>query len=65
MMKKTIFITGSTDGIGKELAIRLANEGHNVILHGRNPERLNHVISEIETKTGKKMQGVCCRFKQF
>jgi short-subunit dehydrogenase len=38
MMKKTIFITGSTDGIGKELAMRLANEGHTVLLHGRNPE---------------------------
>lgn len=65
MMKKTIFITGSTDGIGKELAIRLANEGHNVILHGRNPERLNHVISEIVTKTGKKCKGYVADLSNF
>lgn len=39
-MSKTILITGSTDGIGLETAKLLAAEGHNVILHGRNPEKL-------------------------
>ena len=32
-MKKTILITGSTDGIGKHLAKKLAEEGHEVIIH--------------------------------
>lgn len=39
-MPKTILITGSTDGIGKHLALKYASEGHEVILHGRNSERL-------------------------
>lgn len=39
-MKKTILITGSTDGIGLETAKLLASQGHRVILHGRNPQKL-------------------------
>ena len=39
-MQKTILITGSTDGIGLETAKMLAEQGHNVLLHGRNPAKL-------------------------
>lgn len=48
-MKKNILITGSTDGIGKLTAIKLAKEGHRVFLHGRNPEKLQNTITEIKT----------------
>ncbi|MEM6718878.1 MAG: SDR family NAD(P)-dependent oxidoreductase [Bacteroidota bacterium] len=48
-MKKTIIITGSTDGIGKLAAIQLAKDGHEIYIHGRNPEKLAKVISEIQT----------------
>lgn len=34
-MSKTILITGSTDGIGKETAKVLTAQGHTVLLHGR------------------------------
>ncbi|MEM9675442.1 MAG: SDR family NAD(P)-dependent oxidoreductase [Bacteroidota bacterium] len=43
---KTILITGSTDGIGKLAAIKLAKEGHQVLLHGRNREKLENTIAE-------------------
>ena len=45
-MKKTILITGSTDGIGKLAALQLAEAGHKVYLHGRNPQKLTEVIAE-------------------
>ncbi|AKI00341.1 short chain dehydrogenase [Hoeflea sp. IMCC20628] len=41
-MQKTILITGSTDGIGLETAKLLVADGHTVLLHGRNPEKLAH-----------------------
>ena len=47
-MQKTILITGSTDGIGKLVAIKFANEGHHVLLHGRSAEKLQKAISEIK-----------------
>lgn len=39
-MKKTILITGATDGIGLEAAKLLASQGHTLLLHGRNPTKL-------------------------
>ena len=39
-MPKTILITGSTDGIGLEAAKALYSQGHHVLLHGRNPAKL-------------------------
>ena len=42
-MSKTILITGSTDGIGLEAARMLVAQGHHVLLHGRNPEKLEDV----------------------
>jgi NAD(P)-dependent dehydrogenase (short-subunit alcohol dehydrogenase family) len=39
-----IFITGSTDGLGRELALRLAGEGAHLVIHGRNVERGNEVV---------------------
>ncbi|WP_395374710.1 SDR family NAD(P)-dependent oxidoreductase [Marinicella sp. W31] len=39
-MNKTILITGSTDGIGFETAKSLIELGHNVLIHGRNKEKL-------------------------
>ncbi|MCU7845924.1 MAG: SDR family NAD(P)-dependent oxidoreductase [Candidatus Thiodiazotropha sp. (ex Monitilora ramsayi)] len=39
-MQKTILVTGSTDGIGLETAKMLVAQGHQVLLHGRNPAKL-------------------------
>ncbi len=50
-MKKTIFITGSTDGIGKLAAIKLAKEGHEIFLHGRNQDKLKLAISEVKAQS--------------
>ncbi|MDO6513646.1 SDR family NAD(P)-dependent oxidoreductase [Neptuniibacter sp. 2_MG-2023] len=39
-MQKTILITGATDGIGLKTAQMLVAQGHHVLLHGRNAEKL-------------------------
>ena len=39
-MPKTILLTGATDGIGLETAKLLVQQGHRVLSHGRNREKL-------------------------
>jgi NAD(P)-dependent dehydrogenase (short-subunit alcohol dehydrogenase family) len=51
-MKKTILVTGSTDGIGKLAAIQLAKDEYQVYLHGRNTEKLQKVLSEVKAQSG-------------
>jgi NAD(P)-dependent dehydrogenase (short-subunit alcohol dehydrogenase family) len=43
----TVLITGSTDGLGRELAVRLARRGMRVLIHGRDAERAEQVRAEI------------------
>jgi NAD(P)-dependent dehydrogenase (short-subunit alcohol dehydrogenase family) len=45
-----VLVTGSTDGLGRELALRLAAEGAHVIIHGRNVERGAEVVAAIEAE---------------
>jgi NAD(P)-dependent dehydrogenase (short-subunit alcohol dehydrogenase family) len=44
---KTILVTGSTDGVGRVVAKRLAAEGANVLIHGRSQQRAEKVLREI------------------
>jgi NAD(P)-dependent dehydrogenase (short-subunit alcohol dehydrogenase family) len=46
--QRVAMVTGSTDGLGREVAIRLAESGAHVIVHGRNAERGAEVVAAIE-----------------
>ena len=50
-MKKTILITGATDGIGYETAQMLVELGHEVLVHGRNPQKLSKVKEKLGVTT--------------
>ncbi len=45
--QQVILVTGSTGGLGREVARRLASEGAHVIVHGRNRERGMELVAEI------------------
>lgn len=41
-------VTGSTSGLGRDVALRLAADGWHVIVHGRSVERGQEVVEEIQ-----------------
>jgi NAD(P)-dependent dehydrogenase (short-subunit alcohol dehydrogenase family) len=49
---KTALVTGSTDGLGREVATRLGALGATVIVHGRHLERGAEVVAAIEAAGG-------------
>lgn len=45
--QRIVLVTGSTDGLGREVARRLAAHGDHVIVHGRNEQRGQALVEEI------------------
>jgi NAD(P)-dependent dehydrogenase (short-subunit alcohol dehydrogenase family) len=52
LANKTILITGSTDGPGKEVAFEMASKGATILLHGRNAEKGEAVLKELCNASG-------------
>src|SRR5260370_15309347 len=44
---KTVLVTGSTDGVGRLVARRLADQGARVLIHGRDRTRGERLLKEI------------------
>ncbi|MGL5189824.1 SDR family NAD(P)-dependent oxidoreductase [Cetobacterium sp.] len=70
--RKNILITGATDGIGLETAKKLAKLNHNLIIHGRNNEKLEatknilvNINSEIKIKTIKADLSIIKQVRDF
>ena len=51
-MQKTLLVTGATDGIGLETAKMLVGSGHRVLVHGRNPAKLDDVARQLSQLPG-------------
>ena len=47
-----VFITGSADGLGQMAARRLVDEGHEVVLHARNPRRAREAADAVPGAAG-------------
>ncbi|MEX1256284.1 MAG: SDR family NAD(P)-dependent oxidoreductase [Gemmatimonadota bacterium] len=48
--QQVVLVTGSTDGLGREVARAVAGTGAHVIVHGRNRERGMELVAEIEAE---------------
>mgnify|MGYP002508343578 FL=1 len=72
-MKKTVIITGATDGIGRALAILLSGE-FNLALCGRSEDKMTQLIRELgncrvyaecfDLTDGEKRHSFCEHVKQ-
>jgi NAD(P)-dependent dehydrogenase (short-subunit alcohol dehydrogenase family) len=47
MSGKTVLVTGSTDGVGRYVAARLAADGAKVLIHGRDRDRAKSLADDI------------------
>jgi NAD(P)-dependent dehydrogenase (short-subunit alcohol dehydrogenase family) len=47
---KTVLVTGSTDGVGRYVAVRLAAAGARVLIHGRDSKRASILAEEIRSQ---------------
>ena len=50
--EQVVLITGATDGLGRALAAELAGAGAQVLVHGRDPERLEAALEELGQRGG-------------
>ena len=63
--QRTIVITGATDGLGKGLASELAPSGARLILHGRDPEKGEALIEELEPKATGEIEFRLAHFRSL
>ena len=50
--EQTVLVTGSTDGLGKQVAAELVQRGATVLVHGRDPEKVRAAAAETGAAQG-------------
>src|SRR5687767_1978930 len=58
LKNKVAFIAASSQGLGKAVALELAQEGAGIIICGRNKEKLEKTKQELENKTRKEVLAI-------
>jgi len=56
---RTAFVSGSTQGIGRAIAARLARSGAGAVINGRDPDRVRAVVAELRDELpGASVSGI-------
>lgn len=61
---RVALVTGSSMGIGKGIALRLAREGMQIIIHGREQDEVSKTVAELQS-LGVRVQGFCSDFAEL
>ena len=56
----SILVTGSSRGIGRAIAERLAQSGYALILHGRDSQRLAETEAQLHSRFTTPIRSICC-----
>jgi NAD(P)-dependent dehydrogenase (short-subunit alcohol dehydrogenase family) len=49
--RKTIVVTGASDGIGLEASSQLAAQGHHIVMVGRDPRKLESAVARVRSES--------------
>ncbi|NIW79488.1 MAG: SDR family NAD(P)-dependent oxidoreductase, partial [Calditrichae bacterium] len=61
---KNAIVCGSTRGIGKAVALKLAEFGASIILIARNESKLKEVQNELPAREGQLHSSICVDFNE-
>jgi NAD(P)-dependent dehydrogenase (short-subunit alcohol dehydrogenase family) len=62
-----VLVTGATDGLGEQVAVQLAAAGHAVVVHGRDPAKVDAVVSRIASTASQPaaVEGIVADFSDL
>ena len=61
---KNVFISGSTKGIGKAIAVKLASKNFNIFLHGRSNRDLRKLAKKIKNNNQSNVKIISADFSK-